>query len=451
MLLKISLQYFRIKTACKNVFLTFFILIPFQIAFGQGGMKQPDTETDIENEPIRELKVGDVLPRIPLQRAINYPGSYLDLEKFHGSLLVLDFWNTYCSVCIEQFPKYEKLIKEYSGKVYVIPVTTAKEDVIQIFWNKNRITKSSTLPSIVNDHLLSSYFKHSSMPHLVWINGEGKVIAITNHEYFTKQRIEEALLDKTQGWSKKEDVFNFNYDRPLVNLNANVKGLAEAGYCTLLNAISGVNPRWDYRTIDSIKNTINRTWVNVSISSLYLAAIGQTNENYWIRESSIIWNVKDSSRFFYNISQPYYDWAKKNTYCFEMKYGINTNKVMVSNMMLANLNTFLNLSGRVEKRKVEILAIVKANPPSTNHENINTKGILPRKKYNYASVDALTKKLSGSIDHLPVFNESGVAGSFNIYLDDNKNIKKIREDLRTVGLDIVKVKKDIEMLVIEEL
>ncbi len=46
-------------------------------------------------------------------------GKMVSLSDFKGKLVYVDVWNTYCSGCLREFPKLEKLMEKYKGKPIV--------------------------------------------------------------------------------------------------------------------------------------------------------------------------------------------------------------------------------------------------------------------------------------------------------------------------------------------
>ena len=50
------------------------------------------------------------------------------LKDAKGSVLVLDFWATYCGPCKKSFPKYQALVEQFGGEVNVLAVSTDEVD-----------------------------------------------------------------------------------------------------------------------------------------------------------------------------------------------------------------------------------------------------------------------------------------------------------------------------------
>ena len=78
-----------------------------------------------------------------------------------------------------------------------------KKEIVENFLKKKNAFSRSHFPSVTNDSVLSQYFKHNAIPHDVWINGEGKVIAITGLEDVNDSNIVKALSGKTCPFSSE--------------------------------------------------------------------------------------------------------------------------------------------------------------------------------------------------------------------------------------------------------
>ena len=70
------------------------------------------------------------LPQIKLQ---DLEGKKVAADEMKGSILVLDFWATWCGPCLAEVPMLNKLQEKYAGKgVKVIGVTMASGDAKEV-------------------------------------------------------------------------------------------------------------------------------------------------------------------------------------------------------------------------------------------------------------------------------------------------------------------------------
>src|SRR6266540_5407737 len=81
-------------------------------------------QTYVNSFQVKEATIGDRVPDISLGTIINGPAEKKRFSDFKDQLIILDFWNSYCSSCIAAFPKMEELQKRWGKKVKVILVNT---------------------------------------------------------------------------------------------------------------------------------------------------------------------------------------------------------------------------------------------------------------------------------------------------------------------------------------
>ncbi|RZK18199.1 MAG: TlpA family protein disulfide reductase, partial [Flavobacterium sp.] len=53
--------------------------------------------------------------KFPKISIYDYNGNIVDLNVFKGKIIVFDLWTSTCSKCIEEFPKFETLTREFSN------------------------------------------------------------------------------------------------------------------------------------------------------------------------------------------------------------------------------------------------------------------------------------------------------------------------------------------------
>jgi thiol-disulfide isomerase/thioredoxin len=154
------------------------------------------------NHDTKPLSIGDTMPdsiwNMPFQ-AVNHDQSKksVKLNEYKGRPIILDFWATWCSSCINHFPKMDSLEKEFGQSLQIILVnsitgtgdTEAKVNTFFNTWNSNH-TKRLIVPSIFGDAALKRLFPHSYIPHYVWIGSDGKIQAITSSEEITSKNIQ---------------------------------------------------------------------------------------------------------------------------------------------------------------------------------------------------------------------------------------------------------------------
>lgn len=149
-------------------------------------------------ENIQPLFIDGVLPNLTFRQVINYKDSTASLSDFQGKerkLILFDFWNTHCTVCIEQFPKEEALQKLYGQNLQFVLVTKDSKELVNDFlarYEKSHHTKI-TLPIIVGDTTLGKYIRFFYQPQFAWVDFLNRLIAQTNQYFLTPQNIDQTL------------------------------------------------------------------------------------------------------------------------------------------------------------------------------------------------------------------------------------------------------------------
>ncbi|MGF1924246.1 MAG: TlpA family protein disulfide reductase [Bacteroidia bacterium] len=159
------------------------------------------------------LQIGQKLPDVTLTNLYNYkdssgrPVKTAKLADFQGKLLILDFWATWCAPCVAAIPKLEKLQQQFNGKLQILPVTYQSEKaampVLTSLQQQKRIEGS--LPNVFGETGLHKLFPHVYLPHYVWINDKGVVVAITDGKPINEQEINKVLNQNYNDLVKKKD------------------------------------------------------------------------------------------------------------------------------------------------------------------------------------------------------------------------------------------------------
>ncbi|MCW3091420.1 MAG: hypothetical protein JWP81_2489 [Ferruginibacter sp.] len=179
---------------------------------------------------IPALETGDRIPAITIDHLYNYPASSVRLTDFKGKLLLLDFWSTWCGSCIEGFPKMQALQKEFGSRLQVLLVNTYQGDDIKkvkpFFAKRKALTgEEVSLPYSLLQGSLLAYFPHRFVPHYVWIDASGRVVAITSQLEVTSKNIRAILNGDPVALHTKNDQLEFDTKKPLfVNGNGGSGG-----------------------------------------------------------------------------------------------------------------------------------------------------------------------------------------------------------------------------------
>lgn len=161
---------------------------------------------------VAAINVGDRVPEDFYTRQykvyMNGKATTTDLKHLKGKLIILDFWASWCGMCLTQMPKGEKLSQRYADTLAMILVNTRhrRDDLQKIKKTYNETLSrigGSSLPTVYDDEYLIRLFPHASIPRYVWISPRGTVLAITGHTFVNKEQIDD-VIDLLRGQGNYE-------------------------------------------------------------------------------------------------------------------------------------------------------------------------------------------------------------------------------------------------------
>ncbi len=162
--------------------------------------------------PIAAINVGDRVPEdfYTRQYKVYADGNPIitDLTQLKGKLVILDFWASWCGMCLTQMPKGEKLSQRYADTLAIVLVNTKhrRDDLSKIRKTYNETLSQiggSTLSTVFDDEYLIRLFPHASIPRYVWISPRGTVLAITGYTFVNNKQID-GVIDLLRGQGNYE-------------------------------------------------------------------------------------------------------------------------------------------------------------------------------------------------------------------------------------------------------
>jgi thiol-disulfide isomerase/thioredoxin len=394
----------------KAIFLISSIIFAFDVTGQRWILQQADKE--FVERMSGGLKVGDTMPDIPLGKVINNYTEKTKFSDFKGKLLILDFWGTNCTSCIEGFPKMEKLQEQFGNQIQIILVNKYEtiDEIEHIFKTRNEIVQKSgrgsiyklpKLPIIVLDKKLPDTnpedvmkaFKRSSnyvidtlfpirgIPHHVWIDGHG-VIRVRGGSETTHARKIKELLGGKEFFSKNDDnttirVLDGNW--PYFKIVGHIKDVPVklSSFVTPFNNQYAANSGgYSRNIIDSGNQTRRNTFINWEVLRIYYFGpfakfFQNAGKNIFLSPPNAFayklfdLQVKDTLRYTTSFVRNQFshltDWDDiRSKICYEQIVPVNMSEDERLNMMLLDLNRYLKqeYSAEVKKEKKRILCYV---------------------------------------------------------------------------------------------
>lgn len=149
--------------------------------------------------PANSLSVGDKMPDL----AFTWIGDEAPASTaaFQGKVVVIEFWATWCSPCIQSMRHLKTLQDRFGEDLAIIAVSN--EDIARI----SSFISNTDLPFLFarENEALRDYFPHRVIPHTVVLSPDQAVAAITRPEALTEEVIAKLLRGEPAQLTVKAD------------------------------------------------------------------------------------------------------------------------------------------------------------------------------------------------------------------------------------------------------
>lgn len=416
-----------------------------------------------------QLHIGDTIPDILLGKIVNNRGIGKTFKDLRGKPLILDFWAIYCSPCTAELPRYTALQQQFKDSILILPVNELsggeKENTVVQFFAKR---KDINLPSVVEDETLGRLFPHTIIPHEIWIDNAGVVIAITKNEAITESNIRSFIQGKPLTFNQKNDQLDFDDTRPLL-VNGNGGNDSNFLYRSLLTPMLEGLP-----TSESFTRTPTASCImtNYTMLMLYYAVYAMHS---YIPNFNVRCVVLDSGSTSTQLAANYskegkWAWNNQEKYCYNLILPRQVpDSVFFRKYMLDDLNRCFGYQGRIEKRVLPSLVIIRQDTHDVNaiKADKDSAGRIiwqegKLSKVQNKSFDDMVNLLRVFPDTPPIVNQSGYhLEKITMALDIDysrhdawnhpMNVPAVRKALQKYGLDLME-RNDlpVEVLVISK-
>jgi len=138
------------------------------------------------------LQEGDIAPNFSAKLL---SGETFTLSEHSGTVVVLDFWATWCGPCVDKMPTIQALSEHYENKVVFVGMNVGESfDHVQDFIARTGFSYHIGLDE--NEEIHRNLYPTIAIPYLVIINGEGLISKILiGGGQSMYELIEDAILD----------------------------------------------------------------------------------------------------------------------------------------------------------------------------------------------------------------------------------------------------------------
>ena len=242
---------------------------------------------------IKALQVGDTIPEEIWNSTVNMQYSdgrtySLRLDELRDKMILIDFWASWCASCIEGFPKMQKIQKQFGAEIAVLLVNSAQNKDTEKRVNQLFARYSADhgyeldIPYLLQDSIFEKLFPHNTIPHIVWINKEGVLVANSYPSALTSKNIQTVLAHGNARIHQKTPLIENKKDpMPLIDTTGILAGSFFKPYQEGYKANSGKIYKEHNRTIYQVLNmSISR-----ALSTIYHDVLHDLPWRQWIFEN----------------------------------------------------------------------------------------------------------------------------------------------------------------------
>lgn len=411
---------------------------------------------------IKEIKLGEKVPNQIFRTVINYPENNINLVDFKGKILILDFWNFNCVSCIASWPKLMKLQQEFNDKIQIVLVNTdnSSTEVRDFIVKREKNTGNKmSLPVICGDKSLDELFPHYSFPHVIWVDKEGIVKHRTKGIYLDSDNLSSMIANKEMKlYDVNADLAIFDRSKPLF-INENGGGLPNGNKIQFSSIITDYNPllrggvEFGTTNESSFGIFVNAHY-KFMLTYLHSTEVDEHGNTLNLPKSLLDVSRIDSSRFVPVVNGKFTD---SNFHTFQMIAPKIINKKVLKNKMISDLEKYLGVESKWEKRIKKCLIVSRSNYPiSTFKAGQRALGISTVKlKLNDVTIKEFLRFLGFRVPHYsssrfnyPIIDESNFYGKLGgIDIETNMaNYIELSKALEKYGLRLTVEDREVNVL-----
>ena len=413
----------------------------------------------------QEIKIGQKCPDLTLSTMADNGSRQIRLSDYRGKLLIIDFWGLGCSACVQAFPKIDSLQARFRGQVQFIAVNSESPERTTRFFQKRTFIKKPSIPFVAGDSILSKMFPHTFVPHHVWIDKDGIVQYITDGYNATAEHINEFIIGNHLILHEKKYDSNYVYEG-ILQAVSNKKGIENLeSYSILMHCQPIITVGNSQAGPAGITNAYHIVQNCASIAQLYAIAFGENGKYDFNHANTLVLEVKNKSKYLVPTDNNARDtWGANYSFNYELMVPASESDEIYKKMQ-QDLARYFKVEGRVEKRNIPCLALVRTGPT----DNLKTKGLKAAGNFWVQTNDSLKFMLNQDFrqfvtalsaayeqtgDPRPFVDMTKYNGRIDIRLSvdvfDHFDIEGLNKQLHKYGLALVQKNVSREVLVLRE-
>ena len=364
-------------------------------------------------------------PPLKLDKLLQAPaGTSTDWTKLKGKLVVIDFWATWCSPCVEAIPHFNQMAKELADQPIVfIAVTDDDETRLNEFLKGTPI---KTWIGLDSARVNWTAFDLHSIPTTVIVSPEGKWLANTRPDNLTTQKLRDLLRGQVVALPPPETRdSNLAWDQEEIEWKDGVSPIAEVIIKRIKTATSGswMKPGGNFLTADGVP-------LSVLVQMAY-----QTDSDH------MDWRIPRS--------------ANPESYRVVARVPKGREQQLLPLFQNTLAATFgLKTGWHSQERDVFVLRVIDGQTPkltvSAKDEERDLRALRGKGVSRRNPISWLSEFLSHFVLDAIVIDETNLKGEYNWELPYQHGKPELTLPLlEKMGLEVIKAKRIVNVLVVE--
>jgi len=407
--------------------------------------------------------IGMPMPKFRFDAVQHYDKKSFNNEDLKGKWTIMDFWTKYCSACVQAFPKIDQFQRKFKDDVKFLLVARSDDKLYsntpQVF-DKYKKKLDLNLSIAYDDGTIFNQFGVHGVPHIIVIDPQGVVYAVTDSYFLTEDNLKNLISGKQPVFRKKYSSFETvpasAYHEPWRYL-IDEKQSGDFLYRSILSKNTG-EPDAGFWNIDYNVQQGFYQRARATLLQLYnIAYLGESEWNRWAAVYKSQWaypvlEIRDSSNFQFNHLRD------EGLYNYSLAVPQEkASKAFLMELMQHDLKNSFGYEVATETRLMpcwkltandKAIANLKSKSPITE-ERRDPSGITA-KRIPIGLVIAQIEEYNMN-ERIPFFDETNILGPIDIsYTAAMTEITDVQKELRKLGLTLEKSKKQMKVLVIRD-
>jgi len=164
-------------SSLKGVILLVVVTLVFAVGSFAIQLKERPNHKEVQKGEQIVAAEGSIAPDFELS---DFNGNRTSLSRWQGKVVLVDFWATWCTYCIEEMPQLQKIAKDYGRDLVVLGIHRTETESLEVaksFVVEKGLTYTMLIDS--DGEIFKKYdMGHNLMPVAAIVGKDGKVFKL---------------------------------------------------------------------------------------------------------------------------------------------------------------------------------------------------------------------------------------------------------------------------------